>query len=71
MLARLYMENRPIPSIKDDEVLLEMASVGICGSDVHFWTHGGIGDFLVKKPMVLGHEGKSKSLFTRNYINLY
>uniref|UniRef100_A0A8C0GDL8 Sorbitol dehydrogenase n=1 Tax=Chelonoidis abingdonii TaxID=106734 RepID=A0A8C0GDL8_CHEAB len=33
-----------------------MHSVGICGSDVHYWQHGRIGDFIVKKPMVLGHE---------------
>lgn len=33
-----------------------MHSVGICGSDVHYWQHGRIGDFVVKKPMVLGHE---------------
>lgn len=38
------------------EVLLKMHSVGICGSDVHYWQHGRIGDFIVKKPMVLGHE---------------
>lgn len=33
-----------------------MAQVGICGSDVHYWTRGRIGDFIVKAPMVLGHE---------------
>ena len=33
-----------------------MDSVGICGSDVHYWTHGAIGDFIVKAPMVIGHE---------------
>ena len=38
------------------KVLLRMDSVGICGSDVHYWTHGAIGDFIVKAPMVLGHE---------------
>lgn len=38
------------------EVLLKMHSVGICGSDVHYWQHGRIGDFIVTKPMVLGHE---------------
>uniref|UniRef100_H0XPA5 Sorbitol dehydrogenase n=1 Tax=Otolemur garnettii TaxID=30611 RepID=H0XPA5_OTOGA len=38
------------------EVLLKMHSVGICGSDVHYWQHGRIGDFVVKKPLVLGHE---------------
>eukprot|EP00058_Branchiostoma_floridae_P020932 XP_002606422.1 hypothetical protein BRAFLDRAFT_57288 [Branchiostoma floridae] len=34
-----------------------MHSVGICGSDVHFWTEGVVGPFVVKAPMVLGHEG--------------
>lgn len=33
-----------------------MQDVGICGSDVHYWQHGRIGDFVVKAPMVLGHE---------------
>ena len=33
-----------------------MHSVGICGSDVHYWKRGAIGDFVVKNPMVLGHE---------------
>ena len=33
-----------------------MHSVGICGSDVHYWKHGRIGDFVVNAPMVLGHE---------------
>lgn len=33
-----------------------MKQVGICGSDVHYWTHGSIGDFVVRAPMVLGHE---------------
>lgn len=33
-----------------------MQDVGICGSDVHYWQHGRIGDFVVKASMVLGHE---------------
>ena len=33
-----------------------MQSVGICGSDVHYWVHGRIGDFVVEAPMVMGHE---------------
>uniref|UniRef100_A0A663DQH6 Sorbitol dehydrogenase n=1 Tax=Aquila chrysaetos chrysaetos TaxID=223781 RepID=A0A663DQH6_AQUCH len=52
----LRLENRPIPEPGPDEVLLRMHSVGICGSDVHYWQHGRIGDFVVKDPMVLGHE---------------
>ena len=33
-----------------------MQSVGICTSDVHFWTWGRIGDYVVTSPMVMGHE---------------
>ncbi|XP_006727534.1 sorbitol dehydrogenase [Leptonychotes weddellii] len=52
----LRLENYPIPEPGPNEVLLKMHSVGICGSDVHYWQHGRIGDFIVEKPMVLGHE---------------
>ena len=34
-----------------------MDSVGICGSDVHYWTHGRCGVFVLESPMVIGHEG--------------
>lgn len=33
-----------------------MGNVGICGSDVHYLLHGRIGDFIVKAPMIMGHE---------------
>lgn len=52
----LRLENRPILEPGPNDVLLKMHSVGICGSDVHFWQNGGIGDFILRKPMVLGHE---------------
>jgi len=52
----LRMEQVPIPEPEDDQVLLRMATVGICGSDVHYWTHGRICHFVVEKPMILGHE---------------
>ena len=38
------------------EVQIAVHSVGICGSDVHYFTHGAIGDFIVNAPMLLGHE---------------
>ncbi|CAL4115288.1 unnamed protein product [Meganyctiphanes norvegica] len=41
---------------KPDEVVLRMSQVGICGSDVSYLTKGAIGHFVVKEPMVLGHE---------------
>ena len=36
-----------------------MQRVGICGSDVHFWTKGRVGDYVVKEPMALGHEASA------------
>jgi D-xylulose reductase len=38
------------------DVKIEIDTVGICGSDVHYYSHGHIGAFVVKQPMVLGHE---------------
>ena len=38
------------------DVRIKMHTVGICGSDVHYYTHGAIGQFVVRAPMVLGHE---------------
>jgi len=49
-------EQRPIPEISDDDVLVEVKKTGICGSDVHYLVEGRIGDFILKEPMVLGHE---------------
>lgn len=39
-----------------DDVRIEIDTVGVCGSDVHYYTHGKIGPFVVEEPMVLGHE---------------
>ena len=52
----IRLENKDVPKPDPNQVLLKMDSVGICGSDVHYWTHGAIGDFIVRAPMVLGHE---------------
>ena len=43
--------------VHSNDVKIKMHTVGICGSDVHYYTHGKIGPFIVKEPMVLGHEG--------------
>ena len=44
----------PVPG--PHEVLVRIASVGVCGSDVHYYEHGRIGRFAVDEPLVLGHE---------------
>jgi D-xylulose reductase len=38
------------------DLRIDIRSVGICGSDVHYYKHGSIGPFVVKEPMILGHE---------------
>ena len=38
------------------EVRVSVRSVGICGSDIHYYEHGRIGDFVLREPMILGHE---------------
>ena len=43
--------------IGPDDVRIRLHTVGVCGSDVHYYTHGRIGDFVLNAPMVLGHEG--------------
>ena len=43
-------------SVGPDDVRIKIHTVGICGSDVHYYQDGRIGPFVVKKPMVLGHE---------------
>ena len=51
------IEERSVPEPGPDEVLVRVTSVGVCGSDVHYFEHGRIADFVVRNPMVLGHEG--------------
>jgi L-iditol 2-dehydrogenase len=47
---------RPVPEAGPGQVVVRVASVGVCGSDVHYYEHGRIGQFVVESPLVLGHE---------------
>ncbi|MDO5346835.1 MAG: NAD(P)-dependent alcohol dehydrogenase [Lachnospiraceae bacterium] len=55
-MGKMGFEERDIPKAKDDEVLVKLEYVGICGSDLHYYETGAIGDYVVKPPFVLGHE---------------
>ncbi len=47
----------PAPSLQnDDDVLLRIATVGVCGSDMHYYRSGRIGDHLIEFPLIIGHE---------------
>jgi L-iditol 2-dehydrogenase len=50
------VEERPVPRPGPGEVLVRVGSVGVCGSDVHYYEHGRIGRYVVDRPLVLGHE---------------
>lgn len=54
--GKLEMQERPVPAPRHDEVLVEVSAVGVCGSDVHFFHEGKLGDWVVSEPLVLGHE---------------
>ncbi|RUQ98232.1 NAD(P)-dependent alcohol dehydrogenase [Labedella endophytica] len=52
----LSLTERSVPTPGPREVLVRIASVGVCGSDTHYFEHGRIGPFVVDGPLVLGHE---------------
>lgn len=54
--GKMDFQERAIPVPRDDEVLVKVEYVGICGSDLHYYEHGRIGNYIVKPPFVLGHE---------------
>ncbi|MEV0405186.1 NAD(P)-dependent alcohol dehydrogenase [Actinoallomurus sp. NPDC050550] len=55
-IGKITIEERPRPEPGPRDVLVRVASVGTCGSDVHYYEHGRIGDFVVESPLILGHE---------------
>jgi L-iditol 2-dehydrogenase len=52
----LRLHDEPEPEPGPDEVLLRVNAVGLCGSDRHWLAEGGIGDAVLTRPLVLGHE---------------
>ncbi len=64
-MEALVLEQKGVLALRDidlptdigpDDVKIRIHTVGICGSDVHYYTHGAIGPFVLREPMVLGHE---------------
>jgi len=52
----MVLETLSVPQLAPDQVLVQVAAVGVCGSDVHYYEHGRIGDYVVDHPLILGHE---------------
>ena len=55
-IGKMDFTQRPVPRPAPGEVLVKLEYVGICGSDVHYYEYGRIGDYIVQPPFVLGHE---------------
>jgi L-iditol 2-dehydrogenase len=52
----IRLEDVPVPEPGPKQVLVEIEAVGVCGSDVHYYEEGRIGSFVVREPLILGHE---------------
>ena len=52
----LRLHDEPDPTSKPGEAVLRVTSIGVCGSDLHWFSESGIGDARVTRPLVLGHE---------------
>lgn len=57
---KLVLNQLEIPEPGENEVLIRVKAVGLCGSDIHYYEHGKIGDFIVEKPIILGHEASGE-----------
>ena len=54
--GRIEMQERSVPAPGAGDVLVRVSSVGVCGSDTHYYRRGRVGSFVVDGPLVLGHE---------------
>src|SRR6476659_9050971 len=52
----LRVEPVPLRQPAVDQTVIQFAYGGVCGSDLHYWTHGAAGDSILRAPMILGHE---------------
>ena len=52
----LQIHDEPVPTVGEGQKLVHVKAVGVCGSDLHWFSEAGIGDAQLKRPLVLGHE---------------
>ena len=52
----LRIEDYPVDNLKPNQVEIKIAIGGICGTDLHYYKHGGFGQIKLREPMILGHE---------------
>ena len=54
--GEIRLADEPVPAPEPGTTLVRVTAVGICGSDLHWWSESGIGDARLHRPLVLGHE---------------
>lgn len=64
---QLAVMDIPLPDLREGDVLVRVAAVGICGSDVHFFRHGRVGSLKVEDPLILGHEASGVIVETERH----
>lgn len=67
--GKIVMEDRPVPTPDPGDVLVKVGSVGVCGSDLHYYETGRIGEYIVKAPMILGHEAGGEIVAVGEGVN--
>ncbi|MEM6462560.1 MAG: NAD(P)-dependent alcohol dehydrogenase [Pseudomonadota bacterium] len=55
-------------SLGPHDVRIDLRTVGVCGSDIHYYQHGAIGPFVVREPMILGHEASGQIVETGSAV---
>src|SRR4051794_37026800 len=54
--GQLTVTERPVPEPGDGEVAVDIVYGGVCGSDLHYYHEGAAGEFVIREPLVVGHE---------------
>jgi L-iditol 2-dehydrogenase len=67
--GKFRLQSEPLPEPRPGEVVIRVSAVGICGSDLHWFSEGGIGDAQISKPLVLGHEFSGVVEDSRSLLN--
>ncbi|MHC4257615.1 MAG: alcohol dehydrogenase catalytic domain-containing protein [Planctomycetota bacterium] len=68
-IRKMEMVDVPDPEISsDNDVLIKMLSIGVCGSDIHYYVSGKIGRQTVEYPFTVGHEGAGRVVETGSAV---
>ncbi|KGB78656.2 hypothetical protein CNBG_4494 [Cryptococcus deuterogattii R265] len=59
---KIYQKEEPYPACAPDDCIVHVKATGICGSEIHFWKSGRIGDCCVTHDIILGHESSGQIL---------